>query len=114
MKPQVIHSSSTSVKTVGIIFIVFGVILILAGLAVLVLGEESGGVAGIIFGAALLTIFWGVLIKGFSPLIRAAETYLYEVEDHPLGSAEDIAHIQHVADHGIDIPVAKKEESQPE
>ena len=114
MKPQVIHSSSKSVKTVGIIFIVLGVILILAGLGVFVLGEETGAAAGILFGVAFFAILFGVLIKSISPLIRAAETYLYEVEDHPLGSAEDIAHIQHVADHGVDITVAKKEENQPE
>ena len=114
MKPQVIHSSSKSVKTVGTTFIVLGVIMVVIGLGAFALGGESVDFVGTILGAALLAILLGTLIKGISPVVQAAETYLYEVGDHPLGSAEDIANIQYVADNGVDIPSAKKEENQPE
>lgn len=103
MKPQVIHSSSKSVKTVGTIFIVLGILSILLGFVFLFIEERNAGTGGILIASSFLTILVGSLIKGVSPLVRAAETYLYEMGDHPLGSTEDIKRIQSVADHGVDL-----------
>lgn len=92
MKPQIIHKSSKSVETVGTVLLVYGALLTLAGVIIAFALEYQSWPGLLVAGYGISSVLIGVVVKGASLIVRASETYLYDEEDHPMGSKDAIDH----------------------
>lgn len=84
MEQKINHSSSDSARAVGIFFVVLGVLSIISGLIWAFAALLDDGVAWpglVLAGSGIFNILIGNVIKSFSVVARAAESFLHNNGD---------------------------------